>query len=79
MDDDFESESDAALQPLQADLFDNGSDGVELATLDEPAVAKRYTGEKLEARLVVRDTVARMLAEQTAKFLWHCAKRCWPC
>lgn len=57
------SEPESGAVALQADLFDNGSDGVELAALDEPAVAKRYTGEKLEARLVVRDTVARMLAE----------------
>lgn len=58
-----EIEPETSSVALQTDLFDNGSEGVELAALDEPAVSKRYTGEKLDARLVVRDTVARMLAE----------------
>ena len=60
-----EQEQDAvtALEPLQADLFDDGSEGVALATIEEPAQAKRYTGEQLERRIAVRDAVCRMLAE----------------
>ena len=51
---------DTALEE-QGDFFDDGLLGIELATLDKPA--KRYTGEELEKRTVIRDTVCRLLAE----------------
>lgn len=47
----------------QGDFFDDGMVGIELARLDEAPIAKRYTGEKLEQRVAVRDAVCRMLAE----------------
>ena len=54
-----------AKQPeaIQPDFFDDGSEGVELATIDKPEAAKRYTGEQLEARTFLRDIVVRLLAE----------------
>jgi hypothetical protein len=45
----------------QADFFDDGLLGIELATLDKPQ--KRYTAVELEKRVVVRDMVCRLLAE----------------
>lgn len=58
-----ESEQVPPAVPAQRDFFDDGSFGVELATIDKPEVAKRYTGEQLEARTAVRDAVVRALAE----------------
>jgi hypothetical protein len=60
-------ESRQAVQQLaQRDFFDDGSFGVELATLPEAEHQTRhgkYTGAELEKRVVVRDMVVRGLAE----------------
>lgn len=61
MSEDQQHEDELPELPAQADFFDDGQFGVELATLDKPA--KRYTGEQLEARTAVRDAVVRLLAE----------------
>jgi|SRR5581483_67555 len=49
--------------PAQADFFDDGSEGVALASLDKPDATKRYTGVELERRVAVRDAVVNLLAQ----------------
>jgi hypothetical protein len=56
----------AAAEALtQPDFFDDGSLGVELATMDKPDATRhgKYTGEQLEARTILCQRVCRLLAE----------------
>jgi hypothetical protein len=58
------AEPEATALTTQADFFDDASFGIELANLDKPETKHgKYTGAELDARVVVRDRVVRLLAE----------------
>jgi hypothetical protein len=46
----------------QADFFDDGLIGIELAELEKPG-SKRYTAHALDQRVAVRDVICRLLAD----------------